>query len=104
MIVGSRQRSSDTLDAPKIELGVSTVKRVIKTKTLGVIIDEKLTWKYQIENVITKVSKGVGMIRRMKKYVPKTTLLKVYDAIVLSHFDYCSLVWDNCADYLLDMI
>jgi hypothetical protein len=46
----------------------------------------------QIENTITKVSKGIRMIRRMKKYVPKATLLKVYGAIALSHFDYCCLV------------
>ena len=34
-------------------------------------------------------------------YVPISTLIKVYNAIILSHFDYCSLVWDECADYLL---
>jgi hypothetical protein len=28
------------------------------------------------------------------------TLVKIYNAIVLSHFDYCSLVWDNCCGYL----
>ena len=37
----------------------------------------------------------------MKEYVPISTLIKVYNAIILSHFDYCSLVWDECADYLL---
>ena len=41
------------------------------------------------------------MLRRMKEYVPISTLIKVYNAIILSHFDYCSLVWDECADYLL---
>ena len=66
--------------------------------------NENIRCYYMLLNVITKVSKGIGMIRRMKKYVPKTTILKVYDAIVLSHFDYCSLVWDNCADYLLDKL
>jgi hypothetical protein len=76
MIVGSRQRLCNIIDDPKIELGGSTIKRVIKTKILGIIINEKLTWKDQIENTITKVSKGIGMIRRMKKYIPKATLLK----------------------------
>jgi hypothetical protein len=40
------------------------------------------------------------MMRRIKQFVPKSTLVKIYNAIVLSHFDYCSLVWDNCCDYL----
>ena len=37
----------------------------------------------------------------MKEYRSISTLMKVYNAIILSHFDYCSLVWDECADYLL---
>ncbi len=53
---------------------------------------------------ITKVSKGIGMMRRIKKFVPQSTLLKIHNAIVLSHFDYCSLVWDNCSDYQLDKL
>ena len=41
------------------------------------------------------------MLRRMKEYAPISTLIKAYNAIILSHFDYYSLVWDECADYLL---
>ena len=41
------------------------------------------------------------MMRRIKKYVPQSTLKKIYNAIVLSHLDYCSLVWDNCSEYNL---
>ena len=80
------------------------IKRVNKSKTLGIIIDEHLSWNDQIQNVITKVSKGIGMLRRIRQFVPKSTLLGIYNAIVLSHFDYCSLVWDNCCEYLTDKL
>jgi hypothetical protein len=40
------------------------------------------------------------MMRRIKQFVPKSTLVKIDNAIVLSHFDYCCFVWDNCCDYL----
>jgi hypothetical protein len=101
MIIGSRQRISNlVLTDPKIELGESVIKRVHKSKTLGVIIDEHLLWNHQIQNTVTKASKGIGMMQRIKQFVPKSTLVKIYNAIVLSHFDYCSLVWDNCCDYL----
>ena len=81
-----------------------STKRVNKSKTLGVIVDEHLSWNDQIQSIVSKSSKGIGMIRRIKKFVPQSTLLKVYNAIVLSHFDYCSLVWDNCSDYLLNKL
>ena len=104
MIVGSRQRISNILTDPIVKLGDSTIKRVNKSKTLGVIVDEHLLWNDQIQSIVSKSSKGIGMIRRIKieKFVPQSTLLKIYNAIVPSHFDYCSLVWDNCSDYLLN--
>ena len=104
MIVGSRQRISNILTDPIVKLGDSTIKRVDKSKTLGVIVDEHLSWNDQIQSIVSKSSKGIGMIRRIKKFVPQSTLLKIYNAIVLSHFDYCSLVWDNCSDYLLNKL
>ena len=94
MIVGSRQRISNISTDPIVKLGDSTIKRVNKSKTLGVIVEEHLSWNDQIQSFVSKSSKGIGMIRRIKKFVPQSTLLKVYNAIVLSHFDYCSLVWD----------
>ena len=68
MITGSRQRMSNIITDhdPKIELGESVIQRV-KFKMLS------------------------------GQFVPKSTLLRLYNAIVLLlHFDYCSLVSDNC--------
>jgi hypothetical protein len=101
MIIGSKQRLGNIINDPQIELGEATIKRVNKSKTLGVVIDDHLTWNTQIDNITKKVSKGICMLRRIKEYLSTSTLIKVYDAIVLSHFDYCSLFWDECADYLL---
>ena len=45
----------------------------------------------------------IGMIRRMKDFVPQSTLISVYNAIVKPHFDYCSLiVWDMGNAYSLE--
>ena len=52
MIIGSRQRISNlVLTDHKIELGESVIKRVHKSKTLGVIIDEHLLWNHQIQKL-----------------------------------------------------
>ena len=44
------------------------------------------------------------MLRQMRQFVPKSTLLRIHNSITLSHFDYCSLVWDNCCEYLTDKL
>ena len=65
MIIGSRQRISNIITDHKIELSESVIKQVNKFKTLSIIIDEHLSWNDQIQNVVTKGSKGIGMLRRI---------------------------------------
>ena len=67
MIIGSRQKLSKIINEPEIHVGETTIKRVSYSKTPGVVIDEHLTWQRQIENIQTKISKGIGMLRRIKK-------------------------------------
>ena len=96
MIISSRQRLAKIDDDPNISLDGINIKKVKQAKTLGIVIDEKLLWKNQIDEITTKVSRGIGMLRRMKAYVPQETLRTVYNALIMPHFDYCSFVWDNC--------
>ena len=42
MIVGSRQRLGKIDSDPEIKLGETNIKRVKKTKTLGIVLDENL--------------------------------------------------------------
>ena len=92
MIVGSRQRLGKIDDEADIILGDIKIKKVSETKILGVIVDDQLKWNSHINMVATKVSKGIGIIRRMKAFVPQSTLISVYNSIILPHFNYCSLV------------
>ena len=100
MLIGFRQRLNDMQNDHSIRLRNDEIKRVNATKTLGIIVDDQLLWKSHINSSVSKISKGIGMLRRMKPYVPKFELIHVYNAIILPHFDYCSLVWDTCSNYL----
>ena len=46
-----------------------------------------------------KAAKGIGLLKRSNfAYLLHSNSLKtIYSAIVLPHFDYCALVWDNCS-------
>jgi uncharacterized protein (UPF0303 family) len=50
------ERISNLVTDRKIELGESVIKRVHKSKTLGVIIDEHHLWNHQIQTTVTKAS------------------------------------------------
>ena len=39
-------------------------------KFLGVLIDKNLTWRPHIDHIASKISKIVGIIARLRHYVP----------------------------------
>ena len=44
------------------------------------------------------------MIGRMKVFVSQSTLISVYNSIILPQYDYCSLVWDIGNAYSLEKL
>ena len=65
------------------------------TKCLGIIIDDKLSWKTHIDYVVTKASQGFGAIRKIKYLLPKNCLISVYSSLFQCHLDYGNLVWGS---------
>ena len=66
MIIGSKRRISKITDECqiKIDIGGKDVKQVTSAKGLGVIIDDSLCWKEQIDGISTKVSKAIGILNQ----------------------------------------
>ena len=49
-----------------------TIKRVLKAKYLGIIIDQKLTWEDHIDHTSLKIKRNIGIMRRVSGDIPKT--------------------------------
>ena len=69
---------------------------VSKIKLLGVLLDNSLDWKEQVQAVSLKVSRGLGILKHAKKFLPFSALTSLYTSIVEPHFRYCYSVW-GCA-------
>ena len=100
MLTGSRQRLSQIISDPILSIGSESIKHVSSTTTLGIMVDECITWKDHIGEVAKKAAKGIQILCRTKGFLDKEMLKTVYSAFVLPHFDYCSLVWHNCSKAL----
>ena len=68
MIIGSKHNLTKVQTDPIITIGNNNIKRVYKTKSLGIIIDDKLSWKENIHSICKKTSKGIGMLRFCKSF------------------------------------
>ena len=57
-------------------------------KYLGVLLDQHLDWKYQIKNVALKVSRGLGIIAKLKPFLKEKLIRTIYFSVVYSHLYY----------------
>ena len=89
---------------PALKINGTQLNRANYTKSLGVLIDENLTWSNHINAISKKISSGIGSIKRINHCVPPATLHNIYHGLVQSNFDYCSVVWGNCAKTLSDKL
>ena len=89
LVVGSRKRLKDINDdrvaKPSFVVGEANVSIVENIKYLGLIVDKHLSWDEQISAVTKKVSRGLGMLRFSKKYLPIVTVQKMYREVWWNH-------------------
>ena len=97
MFVASRQRLSNIPEQLDISISGIEIKRVKSFKCLGLELDEGLTWESHVSAIISKVSKVIGVLRRLKSLLPLSALVLIYNSLIQPHFDYCSVIWDNLA-------
>ena len=66
-------------------------------KYLGVLIDSNLIWKYHISHVASKISKSVGIIYKLRHFVPFSTLLNIYNSLISPYLTYGLVAWGQAA-------
>ena len=95
ILIGSRSKINSMDVQPTVKIDTCPIKRVKSAKVLGVEIDENLNWEKHIEYIASKVSSGIGALKKLKEFVDRDTLVLVYNALIQPHFDYCCEVLDE---------
>ena len=104
MILGTPHIVSNVDEQMDVVLDNFTLERVKQTKFLGVIIDECLTWKYHIDCVSKTIARNIGVINKLKHFVPSRILYTLYCTLVLPYLNYGILVWGNACKTYLDKL
>ena len=96
MIMGTQHMTStedQSVNNVDIILDKTKLKRVDKTKFLGVTIDENLSWKNHIDGITKTISRNIGMINKLKFIIPECILHTLYCTLVLPYINYGILIW-----------
>ena len=78
---------------PKIYIDNKEINFVKEFNYLGLLIDEHLNFKPHISMISKKISKSVGIMTKLKNFIPKYALLHLYNSLVLSYISYGLIVW-----------
>ena len=58
-------------------------------------MDCKLSWSKYIDTKVAKMGKSMSIIKRCSTFLTAQSTRQVLQALVLSHLDYCSVVWSG---------
>ena len=97
-------RTNIDLDNINIKIEDNVINRVSHIKFLGVIIDERLSWKPHILSVCTTISQMTGVLYRIRNCLPSESIRMVYLSIVYPHLLYCSAIWGGAFITLIDYL
>ena len=95
MFIGSDASLSKIQWQTQFFLDGIPITRVKSAKSIGVYIDERLSWVEHIDYLAKKVSSVIAGLRQVRPFISIETALTIYQSLILPLFDYCDVVWDN---------
>ena len=65
LVIGSRQKILvENYDNISIKLQDQVVRKVDHVKSIGVVVDDRLSWSNQVDEILRKVSSAIGVLKR----------------------------------------
>ena len=84
-------RRTVSLTNPPLIFGNSSVSNCDYHKHLCLLLDNKLVFDRHLREQISKANKGIGLIKRLRKFLP---LLTIYKSFIRPHLDYGDIIYD----------
>ena len=63
-----------------------------------------MTWHNHVATVITKASKRINILRRIRHLLPRSALDQLYKTMIRPILEYGGIIFDNLADNLVDKL
>ena len=62
---------------------------------LGLTLDNRLTFDEYLTNVSNKISKTIGLLRKLQNILPRLALFSIYRSFIRPHLDYGDIIYDQ---------
>jgi len=87
-----------------VRIGSGVIMRTDCVRFLGVLLDEKLKFDEHIKFITSKMSKTVGILNKVKYFLPDYIMLTLYDAMIKPYLLYAIEIWGSASTCHLDRV
>ena len=93
-------RKSKRHTHPHLASTNNNVSQTFHQKHLGVILDFKLSFEDQLNNILARIYKAVCLLRKLRNLLRRTALITNYKSFIRSHLDYGDVLYDQAFNKL----
>ena len=87
-------RKINPVDTPPVYFNKLAVASCETHKHLNLLLDKRLDFDCHIEEMTLRANKGIGLIAKLPRYLPRNSLLTIYKAFIRPHLDFADVVCD----------
>ena len=62
-------------------------------------LESKLDFREHTQNVLNRVSKTIGLLRKLQKILRKPPLITIYKSFMRSHLDYGDIIYNQAYNF-----
>ena len=84
IIFQHKQRNIENL-IPQLNLSEQIIDRVTDFDFLGLTIDQHLTWNGHVQKISNNISRSLGIMCKLKRFLPQNILKILYNSFILPH-------------------
>ena len=78
-----------------LKINDNEIKEKKSVKYLGIIMDYNLSWKDRVFELSKKLSRGIGILFKLRDFVSTDILIQVYYSLINPFLIYAVLVWGH---------
>ena len=80
-------------DIPCLMINNTLMERVTEFIFLGLTVNEYMNWNSHIKKIANKISRTLGVMNRLRRYLPISAIKLMYDSLILSHLQFGITNW-----------
>ena len=88
---------------PDLHINGIPLERTNEFNFLGTLVTSTLSWKSHISLICKKLSRTIGVLKRLKHMLPSFVLLSIYNSMFLPYLYQSVLVWGHSPSRILKL-